>query len=66
VDVGRYLRWVRQYILFYGKRPPAEPGAKDVGTFVFTREEARAVLSYLREEPWLRPLSLPLYLVSSF
>jgi integron integrase len=99
-----YLRWIREYILFCGKRHPAELGAKEVSAFVshlaverkvaastqtqalsallflyrevlalpigwvddverakkpkrlpvvFTREEARAVLSHLREEAWL-------------
>jgi integron integrase len=99
-----YLRWVREYILFYNKRHPAELGAKEVSAFVshlaverkvaastqtqalsallflyrevlalpigwvddverakkpkrlpvvFTREEARAVLSHLRDEAWL-------------
>lgn len=99
-----YIRWTREYILFYGKRHPAELGAREVSAFishlavgrkvaastqtqalsallflyrevlalpigwvddverakkpkrlpvVFTREEARAVLSRLRDEPWL-------------
>ena len=99
-----YIRWVRQYILFCGKRHPSEFGAAEVGAFVshlavgrkvsastqsqalsallflyrevlaltigwvdgveraqkpkrlpvvFTREEARAVLSHLRGEAWL-------------
>lgn len=99
-----YLRWTRQYILFCGKRHPAELGAAEVSAFishlaverrvaastqtqalsallflyrevlalpigwvddverakkpqrlpvVFTREEARAVLSHLRGEAWL-------------
>src|ERR671914_73400 len=99
-----YIRWVREYILFFGKRHPADMGAKEVGAFlshlavgrsvsastqtqalsallflyrevlslpigwvddverarkpkrlpvVFTREEARAVLSHLRGEAWL-------------
>ena len=29
-----YLRWVREYILFCGKRHPQELGAKDVSAFV--------------------------------
>ena len=29
-----YLRWVREYILFFGKRHPAELGAKEVSAFV--------------------------------
>ena len=29
-----YLRWVREYILFCGKRHPAELGAKDVSAFI--------------------------------
>lgn len=99
-----YIRWTREYILFCGKRHPAELGAREVSAFishlavgrkvaastqtqalsallflyrevlalpigwvddverakkpkrlpvVFTREEARAVLSCLRDEPWL-------------
>ncbi|MFL6334775.1 MAG: phage integrase N-terminal SAM-like domain-containing protein [Pyrinomonadaceae bacterium] len=98
-----YLRRVRQYILFCGKRHPSELGAREVSAFishpgreaqggrlhsdagalgpalplprssgtphrpdrrqraqkprrlpvVFTREEARAVLSHLRGEAWL-------------
>jgi integron integrase len=99
-----YIRWVRQYILFCGKRHPSELGAAEVSAFVshlavgrkvaastqsqalsallflyrevlalpidwvddveraqkpkrlpvvFTREEARAVLSHLRGEAWL-------------
>jgi integron integrase len=99
-----YLRWIREYILFFEKRHPAELGAADVSAFVsylaverkvaastqsqalsallflyrevlalsigwvddverakkpkrlpvvFTRGEARAVLSHLREESWL-------------
>jgi integron integrase len=99
-----YIRWVREYILFCGKRHPAELGAADVSAFishlavdrkvaastqtqalsallflyrevlglplgwvddverarkpkrlpvVFNREEARAILSQLREEAWL-------------
>jgi integrase len=99
-----YLRWAREYILFCGKRHPADLGAREVSAFisnlaveckvaastqtqalsarlflysevlvlpigwvddverakkpkrlpvVFTREEARAVLSHLRGEAWL-------------
>ena len=99
-----YLRWVRQYILFCGKRHPSELSAREVSAgishpavkrkvsastqtralsallflyrevlslpigrvddverakkpermpVVFTREEARAVLSHLRGELWL-------------
>ena len=99
-----YLRWIRQYILFCGKRHPSELGAREVSAFishlavvrkasastqtqalsallflyrevralpigrvddierakkpkrlpvVFTREEARAVLSHLRGDAWL-------------
>jgi integron integrase len=99
-----YIRWVRQYILFFEKRHPADLGAAEVSAFVshlavgrnvsastqtqalsallflyrevlalpigwvddverakkpkrlpvvFTREEARAVLSHLRDEAWL-------------
>jgi integron integrase len=29
-----YIRWVREYILFCGKRHPAELGAKDVSSFI--------------------------------
>jgi integron integrase len=29
-----YIRWVREYILFYGKRHPAELGAKEVSAFL--------------------------------
>jgi len=105
-----YLRWVRQHILFCGKRHPSGLGAREVSAFishlavarkvsastqtqalsallflyrevlalptgwvddverakkpqrlpvVFTHEEARAVLSHLRGEPWL--MASPLY-----
>jgi hypothetical protein len=29
-----YIRWIREYILFSGKRHPAELGAKEVAAFV--------------------------------
>jgi integron integrase len=29
-----YIRWIREYILFYGKRHPAELGAEDVSAFL--------------------------------
>lgn len=99
-----YLRWIREYILFFGKRHPAELGSEQISAFVshlavkrnvaastqnqalsallflyrevldrpvelvgdierakrpkrlpvvFTRDEARAVLSHLRGEAWL-------------
>lgn len=29
-----YVRWIREYILFFGKRHPEELGAKEISTFV--------------------------------
>ena len=29
-----YLRWIREYILFFDKRHPAELGASDISTFL--------------------------------
>ena len=99
-----YLRWIREFILFHGKRHPSEMGASEISRFltylarerniaastqnqalsallflyrevldhpiewvddiervkkpqrlpvVFTKEEAKAVLSHLRGEMWL-------------
>ncbi len=49
-----YVDWIRRFILFHGKRHPAEMGAPEVEAFlshlavlVFTREEARALLAPL-------------------
>jgi site-specific recombinase XerD len=29
-----YLRWIREYILFFGKRHPSELGAQEIGAFL--------------------------------
>ncbi|MGB9180735.1 MAG: integron integrase [Pyrinomonadaceae bacterium] len=29
-----YLKWIREFIIFHGKRHPSEMGAKDIGTFL--------------------------------
>jgi hypothetical protein len=29
-----YLTWIRNFIIFHGKRHPAEMGAREIGTFL--------------------------------
>jgi integrase len=38
-----YLRWIRQYILFFDKRHPPEPGAPEISAFVSHLAVAREV-----------------------
>jgi len=57
-----YLDWARRYILFHGKRHPAEMGAVEVGGFLThlaaerqvsasTQNQAKAALLFLYQEP---------------
>jgi site-specific recombinase XerD len=62
-----YLRWIREYILFFGKRHPAEPGAADVSAFVShlaverkvaasTQSQALSALLFLYREVLALPI----------
>jgi integron integrase len=61
-----YVAWIRRYILFHGKRHPAEMGAPEVTQFLtslavearVTRDEVRAVLERLTGVPRLMALLL--------
>jgi integron integrase len=62
-----YLRWVRQYILFCGKRHPAELGAREVSAFIShlavgrkvsasTQTQALSALPFLYREVLALPI----------
>ncbi|HEX7314351.1 MAG TPA: phage integrase N-terminal SAM-like domain-containing protein [Pyrinomonadaceae bacterium] len=62
-----YLRWIREYILFFGKRHPAELGAKNVSAFLShlaverkvaasTQNQALSALLFLYREVLALPI----------
>ena len=62
-----YLRWAREYILFFDKRHPAELGAKEVGAFLShlavernvaasTQNQALSALLFLYREVLALPI----------
>jgi len=66
-----YIAWIRRYILFHGKRHPAEMGAPEVAQFPsFLAVDAATFPSFLQQDlPWLedvvrarRPKDLPVVL----
>jgi hypothetical protein len=50
-----YIRWIREYILFFDKRHPSELGAKEVSAFVshlaVNRNVASSTQNQARKQP---------------